>query len=60
MLLSMGMPADAPIEMNDIDYINNFLGSIANDALEAKWGIRKNGAGQGMTIYLICTNDILK
>ena len=60
MLLSMGMPADAPIEMNDIDYINKFLGSIANDALEAKWGIRKNGAGQGMTIYLICTNDILK
>ena len=58
MLLDIGYSPEEPITMEDMDIIHDFMGSIMNDVMDMKWGLKKNGGGDRMTIHVICTNDI--
>lgn len=58
MLMSIGMSAEDPMTMDDMDIINDFIGSLMNDVMEIKWGLKTNAEGEGMTIQFICTNEV--
>lgn len=58
MVMSIGMSAEEPMTMDDMDIINDFIGSLMNDVMEIKWGLKTNAEGEGMTIQVICTNAL--
>jgi len=58
MLMNIGMSAEDPMTMEDMGIINEFIGSLMNDALETKWSLKMNADGERMSIHILCTNDI--
>ena len=44
--------------MEDMGIINEFIGSLMNDAMETKWSLKMNADGERMSIHILCTNDI--
>lgn len=58
MLMSIGMSAEDPMTMEDMGIINEFIGSLMNDAMETKWSLKMNADGERMSIHILCTNDI--
>ncbi len=57
-LLNVGMSPEEPLLMEDMNIINEFMGSFSNNDVEFKWGLYHQEEGQKMALYVICTNDL--
>ena len=57
MLISLGMSQDNPLTMEDMEIINDFIESFDNDNIEAKWGVKNNEEGMGMTLLTVCAKE---
>ncbi len=57
MLISLGMSQDNPLMMEDMEIIKDFIESFDNDNIEAKWGVKNNEEGMGMTLLTVCAKE---
>ncbi len=56
-LLSISMPKDEPLMMDDLEIVHNFFASFENKDIEFRWGIKYNEKGNWMSILAVCTKD---
>jgi len=57
-LISMGVPEDIELLMDDVDIIHEFMGKLKSDIVETKWGFHVKPEGDGMTLIALCTNEV--
>ena len=58
LLVNIGVDAESPLMMDDMNTLHEFFESFDNDNMEMKWGIKTNSEGFGMTMLVICTHYI--
>ena len=58
LLVNIGMAAESPLMMDDMNALHEFFESFDNDDMEMKWGIKTNSEGLGMSMLVICTHYI--
>ena len=58
LLVNIGMAAESPLMMEDMNTFHEFFQSFDNEDLEIKWDIKTNAEGMGMTILVICAHPI--
>ena len=56
LLVNIGMAAESPLMMEDMNAFHEFFQSFDNEDLEIKWDIKTNTEGMGMTILVICAH----
>jgi hypothetical protein len=60
MLMNIGMDEERPLMMHDMDTLNDFFESFANEEMTINWSIKTNDHNTSMTLYVLCTHDIQK
>ena len=58
MLISIEMPCDESLLMEDMDIIQNFVDSLNNENLDTEWSVGNNEDGEKMKILTMCTKEI--
>ena len=57
MLISIAIPPEIPLMMEDVELVHDFIESVTNENVEIKWGIKNSEHGNQMSILTICTRE---